>query len=49
MGIKLHREITAQILEDLSWVKIFDKKPQFTDEENKRWKKVSDFSSQADD
>lgn len=25
MGIKLHREVIAQILEDLCWVKNFDK------------------------
>lgn len=49
MGIKLHREVTAQILEDLCWVKIFWQKSQFADEENKRQKRISDLPSQVGD
>lgn len=47
MGVKLHREITAQVPEALSWVKILSNLLNLQMKKKKKDKKVSDFASQA--
>lgn len=49
MGIKLHREVTVQILEDLCWVKNFDKNLNLQMGKMKDKKKISDLPSQVGD